>query len=231
MIATIFIGIFVVLIMIAIFAARRRGASTSTFIKDKGFAPCPEEKETLTLRVSAIENHPMYQYGIHNPHRAMLNGGIVYWYSRTRARVSDASDVDSIPFEELLIEVSRPSADPLIIYVKPTEITGGIALSLLEKTLGMNLTVHPPDVTKLSSSSHASHRNILAVFGSKDASPYDLISDEVLRLIDKAGDSGIFCMTFRGKDCLINNMQQSRRFSMDQVFSFIDELQRAAMRR
>jgi len=231
MIAAIFIGIFVVLIVIVIFSARRRGALTSTFIKNKGFTPCPNEKEAIKVRVNAIENHPMYQYGIHKPHRAMLNSGNVYWYSRTRAGASEIRDVNSMPFEEFLIEVPRPSADPLIIYIKPTEVTGGIALSLLEKTLSMNLTSHPPDVTKFPLPSHASYRNILAFFGKEGTSPYDLISEELLRLIDKGGDSGVFCMTFRGKDCLVNYMQEDRRFTIDQVFSFIDKLQRTAIRR
>ncbi len=231
MIAAIFIGIFVILVVIAIFSARRRGASTSTVIKNKGFTPCPEDEEAIKVRVSAIENHPMYQYGIHKPHRAMLNSGNVYWYSRTRAGASEIRDVNSMPFEEFLIEVPRPSADPLLIYMKPTEVTGGIALSLIEKTLSMNLTSHPPDVTKFSLPSHASYRNILAVFGRKGASPYDLISEELLRLIDKAGDNGIFCMTFRGKDCLVNYMWEDRRFTMDQVLIFIEELQKVATRR
>jgi hypothetical protein len=231
MIAAIFIGIFIVLIVIAVFSSRRRGASASTFIKDRGFIPCPEEDEVIKLRVNAIENHQMYLYGIHKPHRAVLNGKKVYWYSRTRARASEVRDVNSMPFAEFLVEVPRPSDDPLIIYVKPTEVTGGIALSLLEKTLSMNLTSHPPDVTKFSLPSHASYRNILAVFGKEGASLYDLISEELLLLIDKAGDSGVFCTTFRGKDCLVNYIQEDRRFTMDKVFSFIDKLQKAAIRR
>ena len=193
MIAAIFIGIFVVLVVIAVFGARRRGASTSTFIKDKGFIPCPEKENVIKARVNAVENNSMYQYGIHKPHRAMLNGRNVYWYSRTRARASEIHDVNSMSFAEFLVEIPRPSDNPLIIYVKPSEVTGGIALSLLEKTLSMNLTSHPPDVTRFPSPSHVSYRNILAVFGKEGVSLYDLISDELLRLIDKAGDSGVFC--------------------------------------
>jgi hypothetical protein len=186
-----------------------------------GFAPCPDESDSLLERVTELENNAEYRYTVEKPYRASVGGQPAYHYSKLRHRQGHVVGAD-----ELLVPLRRPSPQGLMLFLKPTGIPAGTATKLIGAVATGAWDSQPDDLQKLEIPVELQHTNLIGVLGPSGAALYDLIEPPTLSALQHVGDYGALVVLCRGEWCSLAATSPRMPLDLDKLWPLVSGLGR-----
>jgi hypothetical protein len=216
----IFLGVlFVALVAWLVSKGWASKAERSRALEILGFSPCPSETDTLTKRLTWLENNAEYQLSVDNPMRASLHGKTVYTYSKSRRRQSQITAT-----EEILFPLTRLSSEGAMLFVKPSNLPAGTATRLIGAVATGAWDSQPDDMTKLDIPVGLEGSNIIGAMGPAGRSLYDLIDSQILARLQQVGDGGALIVLVRGEWCSLSSPGGHLRFNWDKLWPTVQHL-------
>lgn len=213
--------LFAVVVVVVVIKGRARRAARLQRLVELGFSSVPEEKERLAEKVTRLENNAEYHYSVTQPSKACLSGKEVYLYQKSRSRAGSIYVA-----EELLLPLSRPSEAGLMLFVKSSDISAGIATKLIGAVATGAWDSQPDDLTKLAIPVDLQGTNLIGALGPAGASLYDLIDAETLNRLLVAGDCGAAIVHCRGELCSLSSVDPRMPLDLERIIPFLRDLVR-----
>ena len=210
---------FVVLVVWMALRGRASGTARKERLQALGFASCPDETAFLVEKVTWLENNSEYRYTVDRPYRASLRGQPAYYYSKSRHRQGHIVGAD-----ELLIPLRRPSAQAVMLFVKPTGIPAGTATKLIGAVATGAWDSQPDDLTKLEVPVDLRQTNLIGLLGPSGASLYDLIDLATLSALQNVGDHGALVVMCRGEWCSLAAASPRMPLDLDRLWPLVSGL-------
>lgn len=217
-----FILLGIVLVAVVVWVVLKNRASSTARAQQLlrlGFSPCPGEAHALAERIKWLENNSEYRYSVKDPMQASLDGNTAYYYTKSR-RWSE----DVVSTQEFLVPLKRPSADGVMLFVKPRALPGGTGANLIGAMATAGWDAQPDDLTKLEIPVELRGSNLIGALGPTGASLYDLIDAGTLATMQQVGDGGAPIVTCRGEWCSFTSPGPLMPFNLDRIWAVIREL-------
>jgi hypothetical protein len=220
MLTTLLVGLGVLLVIGLVvwsaIAQWRRSRARQQAVERLGFAPCPEQRGWLEDVVVGIENNRGYRYEVREP-RWLPGSPSIYYYRKSRCRDPHGPDDQPVVEDEILFSVRRPSADGLVLIVKPTALASGLATRMLGAVATARWDAQPDDLRHLDLPKDLRDTNLLGALGPAGASLYDLIDAGTLGVVLGLGDLGGMFAHFRGEWCAVAGAGRETPFRVDEI--------------
>jgi hypothetical protein len=215
------VGLFVVgLVAWVVAAQRRRRQARERAVEHLGFSPCPERAHWLEETVTGIESNRGFRYDVRDP-RWLAGTSPVYYYVKVR---QGRGDEDSRTAEEMLFALKRPSPGGLVLIVKPSSLSHGLATRMLESIATGPWDTQPDDLGRLELPPDLRDTNVVGALGPPGASLYDLIDAPVLGVVQGLGDAGGIFVRFRDAWCTVAGAGAQIPFRLDELVARIRPL-------
>ena len=153
------------------------------------------------------------------PSKANLSGKEIYLYQKERRRTGSIYVA-----EEMLLPLSRPSDAGLMLFVKPSNISAGIATKLIGAVATGAWDSQPDDLSKLEIPVDLQGTNLIGALGPAGASLYDLIDAETLSRFLGAGDCGASIIHCRGELCSMSSVDPRMPLDLEKTIPFLRDL-------
>lgn len=212
---------FLTLVVWLALRGRTANAARKENLRVLGFTPCPEEADSLVEKVTKLENNSEFRYTVENPYRTSLRGQSAYYYSKFRHRQGHIGGAD-----ELLVPLSRPSSQGMMLFVKPTGVPAGTGTDLIGAVATGAWDSQPDDLGRLEIPIDLRHTNLMGVLGPSGASLYDLIDAGTLSALQHVGDHGALVVTCRGEWCSLAAASPRMPLDLDKLWPLVSELGR-----
>ena len=210
---------FLALVVWMVLRGRTADAARKERLRALGFAPCPDEADSLVGKVTALENNSEYRYTVEQPYRASLRGQPAYHYSKFRHRQGHIVGAD-----ELLIPLRRPSPQGLMLFLKPTGVPAGTATTLIGAVATGAWDSQPDDLRKLEIPVDLRDTNLIGALGPSGTSFYDLIDAATLSALQHVGDHGALVVICRGEWCSLGAPTPGTPLDVDKLWSLVSGL-------
>jgi len=206
------------LIVWSVMARRRSSHDTTRALEALGFSPCPDRKEWLEQTVARLEDDSDVRYEVRHP-KWLAGESPVYYYERHAD-----TDEDSSAEEQVLCAVKRPSAEGLVLIVKPTSLSPGLAARMLGALATSPWDSQPDGLRRLDLPPDLRETNLLGALGPPGASFYDLVDSPTLSVVQGLGDAGAMFVRFRDAWCSIARGSAQMPFRVDEIVARIRSL-------
>jgi len=212
---------FAAVVVVIVVRGRTSRAARLQRLVEMGFSPAPEETETLVEKITWLENNAEYRYSVAQPTKAILSGKEVYFYQKSRHRSGSIYAA-----EELMIPLSRPSSEGLMLFVKPSGIPAGTATKLIGAVATGAWDSQPDDLAKLAVPIDLQGTNLVGALGPAGFSLYDLIDATALSQMLGAGDCGALIVLCRGELCSLGSPSLRMPLDLEKATPFLRDLLR-----
>lgn len=214
-------GLLVVgLIVRSVIAQRHSSQNRRRVLEELGFSPCPDRKEWLEQTIARLEDDRGVRYEVRNP-KWLAGESPVYHYERRRHADTDE---DSTGEEQILCAVKRPSADGLVLIVKPSSLAPGLATRMLGALATGPWDAQPDGLRRLELPPDLRETNLLGALGPPGASFYDLVDSRTLSVVQGFGDAGGMFVRFRDAWCSIARGSAQMPFRIDELVARVRSL-------
>lgn len=215
------VGLLVVGLVAWIVAVQhRRRQARERAVEQLGFSPCPERARWLEETVAGIESNRGFRYDVRDP-RWLTGTSPVYYYVKRRHGGGDSEPVTA---EEMLFAVKRPSPGGLVLIVKPTSLTHGLATRMLESIATGPWDAQPDDLGRLELPPDLRDTNVVGALGPPGATLYDLVDAPVLSVVQGLGDAGGIFVRFRDGWCTVAGAGAQIPFRLDELVARVRPL-------
>lgn len=215
------VGVVVVILLVwSIKAQVKRSRSLKAALEQLGFRPCPEKKSWLEETVTRIENNKDYRYEVREPKRLPGEPAVYYYIKYCHGGVRE----DPLVEEEILFPLKRPSADGLILIVKPSSLSSGLATRMMGSIATAPWDVHPDDLQRLELPPDLKDTNLVGALGPLGASFYNLIDMRTLSVVQGLGDAGGMMVQFRDTWCSVASASAQMPFRLEELIGRIRPL-------
>lgn len=215
-------GLLVVgLVVRSIMAQRRSSQNRRGGLTELGFSPCPDRKNWLEETIARIEGGRDVRYEVRDS-KWLAGESPVYYY--VRRRHADSHE-ESTAEEQVLCAVKRPSADGLVLIVKPSSLASGLATRMLGALATGPWDAQPDGLRRLELPPDLRETNLVGALGPPGASFYDLVDSRTLSVVQGFGDAGGMFVRFRDAWCSIASGSAQIPFRVDDLVARIRSLQ------
>lgn len=212
--------VFLILLVWSITAQVKRHRAQKAALEQLGFKPCPEQKSWLEETVTRIENNKGDRYEVREPKR-LAGEPAVYYYIKIRH-----GDSEDIPLTEevILFPLKRPSADGLILIIKPSSLAPGLATRMIGAVATASWDAQPDDLQRLELPPDLKDTNLMGALGPPGASLYNLIDMSTLSVVQGLGDAGGMMVLFRDGWCSVASASAQIPFRLEELVARIRPL-------
>jgi hypothetical protein len=126
--------------------------------------------------------------------------------------------------DELLIPLRRPSAQAVMLFVKPTGVPAGTATKLIGAVATGAWDSQPDDLTKLEIPVDLRQTNLIGLLGPSGASLYDLMDPATLSALQHVGDHGALVVMCRGEWCSLAAASPRMPLDLERLWPLVSGL-------
>jgi hypothetical protein len=186
-----------------------------------GFFSCTDRKAWLEQTITTLENNHGYRYEVRDPARH-TGGREIYYYTKVR-HGSDSRD-QALVEEEVLFRTRQPSAQPVLMVVKPSAIGSRLATRILRSVATGPWDTHPDDLERLELPPDLQNSNLLGALGPRGARLYDLVDAGTLAVVQRLGDVGGMWILMRDGWCAVASGGKETPFRLSELLSHLRPL-------
>ena len=128
--------------------------------------------------------------------------------------------------EEILFLLKRPASGGLVLAVKPSSLSPGIATRLLGAIATGPWDAQPDDLRRIELPPDLKNTNLMGALGPPGASLYDLVDSTTLSVVQGLGDAGGLLVRFRDTWCSVASASDQIPFRLDEIVARIRPLAR-----
>lgn len=202
------------LVVWTLLARRSQRRAQKQALERLGFRPCPDETARLQEVVERIEHNRGFRYEVREPRR--LGDEPLYYYGKVcHGGPRDEASAE----EELLFPLKRRTAAGLVLIVKPSSLSEGLAARIIGAVATGPWDAQPDDLRRLELPPDVRGTNILGALAPPGASLYDLVEPGVLSVVQGLGDAGGMFVHFRDEWCSVAGGSAQITFRLEELVS------------
>jgi len=214
--------VLVILIITSVAGGIKLKAREKAFIEEAGFEPCKEASDdirTMAADLSQCEDERVFS--IRRPMAADCGGANVYYFSKVR-RIS--SSEPAVEFDEFLFVFDRKSDLPVILYMPPISAPEAFVKRIIGPMIVMFDGYKHDRLGKLDIPRELQGSKVLAVFGPKGASIYDLLTPSEISLILSGAEHGAFVFLANKDVAAIDCLPVNKSINMMEIWNYVRKL-------
>jgi hypothetical protein len=208
------------LLLWRVLSSRRANLSQKLTLEQLGFQPCPDRKTWLEETIARIENNRELSYEVRQPKR-LPGEPTVYHYIKMRHRYADEPAVAE---EEILFPIKRESAAGLVLTVKPSSLSPGLATRMMGAIATGPWDAQPDDLQRIEIPPDLKDTNLVGALGPRGASLYDIVDTSMLSVVQGLGDAGGMLVRFRDSWCSVAGASAQIPFRVDELLARVRPL-------
>ncbi len=207
---------FAALVVWLVLRDRAKDAAREQRLLEMGFVKVDAVSEGLMETVTTLENNAEFRYKVEDPMRGTAGSKVVYFYTKTWSR-SGYTNVA----EELLFQMQRPSAEGMMLLIKPGDIPVGTATRMIGAVATGAWDSQPDDLGKIEVPIDLKDTNLLGVLGPAGSSLYSLMDAQTVSILQGAGDCGALIVNCRGQWCSFTSTGSFMPLDLDKALPLI----------